>query len=451
MRNDKPLRDTPQYIQWINSKIMQAAEEFDVPILEVKRDSFARLFKGQVKHSDLKHWKETRERAHRYLQIPVSGPTGEGDLPLQAVPEGYHVKQISTQLGDDGEVQKQWLKAPLEHATGSLTDALPEGHEISGVSTLVSGDGQTTLQWIKTKKSEESREEILARLMQDLPDHIKPRKGKTKAPKGAVSKDLLAVYPLGDPHIGMLSWEPETGDSFDLNKARKITCDAINDLVTRGPRTEKALVVNLGDFFHSDNDSNRTARAGNALDVDGRWTKVLQAGLKIMVYLVDQVLIHHKEVYVINEIGNHDDHSAIFLSVALDSYYRNEPRVTVDLSPARRHWYRFGKNLIGVTHGHNQKHGDLESIMAAEKPKDWGETIHRFWYCGHIHHMVKKEMRGCVIESFRTLAPRDAYAATVGYKAGRDMNRITLHREYGEIGREIVNAAYLKAMYGNGR
>ena len=448
MRTSKPVYGTPEYLQWRNREMGRIAQLTGVDLRELKRSDFLKHC-SEATHRDVKGWREVRNIAVRYLTIPIPGPSSSfEDLPVEAVPEGYSIKRVSSQVGKSGEVEKQWIKAPLAHASGELTDPLPEGHTIAGVSTLVSGDGQTTLQWIKTKKGEESREETLARLFEELPEKVEARKGKVKKPTSASNTELLAVYPLGDPHIGMLSWEPETGDSFDLNKAKKITCDAISDLVSRGPRTKSALVVNLGDFFHSDNENNRTARAGNALDVDGRWTKVLQAGLGIMVFLIDQVLIHHDEVRVINEIGNHDDHSAIFLSVALNAYYRNEPRVDIDMSPARNHWFRFGKNLIGVTHGHNQKHGDLESIMAAERSQDWGETLHRFWYCGHIHHTVKKEMRGCMIESFRTLAPRDAYAATAGYKAGRDMNRITLHKEYGEIGRETVNAAYLKAMYG---
>jgi len=368
--------------------------------------------------------------------------------PIQpSVRDGYHVKSITSEV-DGASISRQWIRAPLDQASGRLVDQVPEGHIIRGVSTLVSGDGHTLAQWVKTKTVEEDKEAILQNLLQELPKRVPARSGLIKrATKEPLPEDLLSVYPLGDPHIGLLSWAPETGENFDLEKAEQIMKTAMAVLVQRGPRAKNALIVNLGDFFHADNQQNMTLRSGHKLDVDGRWPKVLQVGINIMVCMIDLALSWHDHVTVINEIGNHDDHSAIFLSVALSAYYRNEPRVTIDMSPSRFHWYRFGKNLIGVTHGHNQKHGDLESIMASERAEDWGQTLHRYWYCGHIHHIVKKEMRGCVVESFRTLAPRDAWAAEAGYKAGRDMNKITLHAEYGEISRDIVNASYLQALY----
>ena len=107
------------------------------------------------------------------------------------------------------------------------------------------------------------------------------------------------------------------------------------------------------------------------LDVDSRWSRILQVGIRVMTHLIDTCLAHHREVKVINEIGNHDDHTAIMLSVALDHHYHQEPRVDIDLSPARFHYHTFGKNLIGVTHGHSAKPESLESIMAYDMADHW--------------------------------------------------------------------------------
>jgi len=446
----KPERGTSKHVKWVAQRVAQVAYSLGIPVDKLTRDKFL-AHAEDVNRTDIDRcmgWGPVRLMASSIHPTAIRGLVE--DLPIPAVPEGYFVKQVNSNLDEDGNLIEQWIKAPLAQAKGSLTDQVPEGHMVSGVSTLVSGDGHTLVQWVKTKKEEESREAVLQRLLATLPEIMPTRKGSIPSPdKKGLNKSLLAVYPMGDPHIGMLSWAPETGEDFDLSKAKDIFCRAMEELVQRGPRASSALIVNLGDFFHSDNEQNRTSRSGHALDVDGRWAKVLRVGIDIMVYMIDQALIHHETVRVVNEIGNHDDHSAMLLSLSLDCYYRNEPRVSIDQSPSRFHWHRFGKNLIGITHGHNQKHADLESIMAAERPQDWGGTIHRFWYCGHIHHSVKKEMRGCVVESFRTLAARDAWAANAGYRSGRDMNRITLHEEYGEIGREIVNAAYLQSMYSN--
>lgn len=452
----------------MNKKIIEAihktAEHFNSSIKSLSRDQFRTAYRDNlhnVPDSDIKRfggWNRARYAANEiaigssYEDLQpaerITGPVSTDNIPVDAVPEGYFIKNISTQVDDNGDVERQWIRAPLVQESGEIQDQIPEGHLVKGVSTLVSGDGHILAQWTKTTVETKSKEVLLEELLRDLPTRIPTRIDLVELTNdNDRSDDLLAVYPMGDPHIGMLSWAPETGEDFNLTKAKKIMCGAMSDLVRRGPSAKNALIINLGDFFHSDNEQNRTSRSGHALDVDGRWQKVLRVGLEIMVYMIDQALATHENVTVINEIGNHDDHSAMFLSVALDAYYRNEPRINIDLSPSRFHWFRFGKCLIGVTHGHNQKSDSLESIMAAERSKDWGETDHRFWYCGHIHHIVKKEMRGCMIESFRTLSPRDAWSANAGYKSGRDMNRITLHKDFGEVGRETVNASYLKSAY----
>ena len=57
-------------------------------------------------------------------------------------------------------------------------------------------------------------------------------------------------------------------------------------------------------------------------------------------------------------------------------------------------YFTFGKNLIGVTHGDTAKMPDLGSIMATDRPREWGDSIHRYWLTGHVHHDQVKEYRG---------------------------------------------------------
>jgi hypothetical protein len=242
---------------------------------------------------------------------------------------------------------------------------------------------------------------------------------------------------MGDPHLGMLAWPAETGNAFDLAIAERNLFAAVDRLVDLAPRTQKALIENLGDFFHADN-KNSTTTKGTRLDTDGRWPKVLATGIKLMRRVIDRALQKHEHVTVINEIGNHDDHTSIVLSIALAQFYEHEPRVSIDTSPQSFHWYRFGKCLIGTHHGHNVKLTDLPGVMAVDQAKAWGETEHRYWHVGHVHHDALKELPGCTVETFRTLAGKDAWHAGQGYRAGRDMKLIVLHKDHGEVGRHTV-------------
>jgi hypothetical protein len=91
------------------------------------------------------------------------------------------------------------------------------------------------------------------------------------------------------------------------------------------------------------------------------------------------------------------------------------------------------------------KHEGLPGVMAADRAEEWGQTKHRYWYTGHVHHTAVKEFPGVVCESFRTLAAKDAYAAGHGYRAGRDMRCIVLHKDHGEVARYRCDISMLEA------
>lgn len=318
-----------------------------------------------------------------------------------------------------------------------MTRTVPEGFHVKGVSSFYGKEGALRGQWVKSQKDQEHRFEILMDALQELAEPFKGKSALVEPPK-TNEKDLLAVYPMGDPHLGMYSWAEETGQNFDLDIGERNLVAAVDMLVDLAPACEEALIINVGDFFHSDTMDNQTRRSGHALDVDTRWSRVLSVGIKAMRRCIESALRKHKRVRVICEIGNHDDHSAIMLAICLASYYENNPRVQVDVSPAPFHWYRFGENLIGVTHGNNVKPDQLPGIMAHDRKKDWGETSFRYWYTGHIHHDTLKEFPGCIVETFRTLAARDAWHNGKGYRSGQDMKLDVIHRKYGRINRHSV-------------
>lgn len=326
----------------------------------------------------------------------------------------------------------------------NYTHPVPEGFHLKGASQLYRrGEEAPLLTWVKSNKSQEDKFEMLKEACAALSEPFFALAQPLSKPT-TCNADLMQVYPMGDPHFGMLAWKLETGEDFDLKIAETQLCAAVDLLVEMAPPAKRALIINLGDFFHTDNQTNRTSRSGNALDVDSRWTKLLQVGVRAMRRCIDRALEKHEEVHVINEIGNHDDHSSIMLAMVLDAFYHNEPRVTLDMSPAKYHYVRFGANLIGVTHGDTCKANALPMIMAQDRSADWGETTNRHWYTGHVHHDSLKEMVGCSVETFRTLAPGDAWHMAQGYRSGRDMKSDTWHVTKGRVTRQIVNVEQIR-------
>ena len=318
-----------------------------------------------------------------------------------------------------------------------MVHAVPEGYSVKGVSTMYGADGEVRAQWVKSNASADARLELMREAVAELAEPYAGIADPSPLPM-VDDGDLLAVYPLSDPHLGMYAWHEETGVDWDLAKGRDTLVAAVDHLVDVAPPAASALVVNLGDFFHADDPSNRTARQGNALDVDSRWAKVLRVGIGAMRRIIDMALLKHAHVTVINAIGNHDDQSSVMLTAVLGEYYSREPRVTIDTSPMRYVYYRFGSVLLGVTHGHLAKPQALPEIMACDRASDWGETVHRHWYSGHVHHDQHKDYRGCSVETLRTLAPGDAWHHAQGYRSRRDLKCDVWHRQWGRCERYTV-------------
>jgi UDP-2,3-diacylglucosamine pyrophosphatase LpxH len=345
----------------------------------------------------------------------------------------------------DREPITEALEAKSGHAPAhDMVHTVPPGFEVKGVSTAYRPDGSIAYQWVKSRIDPEQQAAIMAAafrgMAEDLP-RVEPRPAR-----GNYMAELLTGYPIGDPHFGMRAWAAETGDDWDLAIAEQVHCGAMAALVAAAPPTEQAVIVNLGDALHYDSMEAKTPRSGHFLDADGRYAKMVRVWLKVIRQCIESALEKHQRVHVINVQGNHDETGAIWTSVALSAIYEREPRVTVETSPSLFSYYRFGKVLIGAHHGHTCKAANLPSVMAADRPDDWGQTRHRYWWTGHIHHESVKEFPGVSVESFNTLASKDAYATAGGWRSRETMQAIVLHVEHGEVARSKVNAAMFRSV-----
>lgn len=335
-------------------------------------------------------------------------------------------------------LQNRLIQAARRGLDGGVPKPISQGQVIQGTSTLYDADGNTVLQWIKTK-DDKSFEDVTDALKTAFDKYT----GFAKLPPAPTYTDdnLATVYVVSDHHLGLYAWAQECGADYDLSIGEASLKEAMAQLVSLSPPSATAVVLNLGDFFHSDTTENRTARSGNALDVDTRYAKVLQIGVELMIQCIQLALQKHASVIVRCLPGNHDPHTALALSVALKAFFASDGRVTVDCDPSKFFWWAFGKVFIGSTHGDMVKPQDMPGVMASYKPKEWGEAAYRYAYFGHVHHRSKGggEQHGVVWETFQTLAAKDAWHASSGYSSGRSMTAITHHCDFGEVSRNTVS------------
>lgn len=356
---------------------------------------------------------------------------------LEAIERSGNAKAASRELGvSDSSVYRAMTALRRRAALSGyspehgLVEGVPDGFYLGRGYSRQTRDPDGNIIWLRASPDHERQHEMLLEHLCDrLENHKLP---KIRQPKGRLKSDLMTLYPMGDPHIGMYSWAEETGEDVDCDITQRCLLGAADYLVDAAPDTEEGWILNLGDLFHADNMRSETERSGAKLDTDTRWGRVLDIGIDTMLRVVDRALQKHKRVHVRNVIGNHDDHTSVMLSKTMELFYRNNPRVTIHAQP-NFFWYRsFGKVLIGSTHGDQTKPDQLPGIMAHDVPELWGDTLYRYWHTGHVHHDAKKEYPGCVWRSHRTLVGKDAYHARAGYRSGRSMSFFTYDAEYGE-------------------
>ena len=375
--------------------------------------------------------------ARETLQRSLRQAAERGLLGTAPVLPGFRISQATSTPHGDFVQQKPEHGAEFE---------VPAGHKVKGVSALVDADGREIIKWVKTTE-QPSAIDLVETLKAAFLDY-EPAAEPAPAPV-FVADDLLTLVPANDWHINLLTWARETGQNWDLKIAEPTIGNAIEDAINRSPPAGKAIVLGGGDLVHADTNDNRTAMSGNVLEADGRHQKGLEVAQRLMVRTIDAAVRQNGEVLVRILKGNHDEYSSVAIAYFLAAWYRNEPRVTVDVDASLFFWHRFGKVMLGATHGHTVKLKDMASIMAHRRAADWGATKFRYVHGFHIHHQSKfaTEGGGVISESHQAPIPQDAWHYGAGFLSGRSVQTIQYHRDFGEVGR--VRVAILDAANDN--
>ena len=327
--------------------------------------------------------------------------------------------------------------AKVGHAPeANLVHAVPEGFGIKRISTFTNSKGESN-EWIIKEADKEDMLIQWQEIIAGLADGI-AKAPIIKAPDNC-NDDLLCDYTIGDAHLGMKAWAFDSDTDWTLQKGVDILRRGIQYLVDSAPSAGTAYILDVGDFIHADNQSNKTNHSGNQLDVDGRWPEIVQAAIFCIYDLIELCLEKHDKVIFRSVIGNHNEQTAITLNMLVSMKYLDNPRVEIFGSPQMHHYYQFGCNLLADTHGHTTKADKLPLLMATDEPMMWATTTNRVWRTGHLHHEVVKEHPGVTVKTLRTLTPKDSWHRASGYRSDREMEMTVYHKDTGRVSSSYVN------------
>ena len=345
--------------------------------------------------------------------------------------------EVSDRYNADGELEGFSVRQrpQTDTALGTPDQPMP-GFTYKRVSTLYGRENEKLLEWQiqspEAVKQWEAMQAAARALLADITP-LAPLAGPT------ITDDLLCTtYTLTDAHVGMLAWHREGGDDWDLSIAERVILACFQRAVQSSPASAVAVLSQLGDLLHYDSLSAVTPTSGHVLDADGRFTKMVEAAVRIIRQIISMLLAKHAQVHVIMAEGNHDMASSVWLRTMFKVLYENEPRVTVEDSALPFYAFEWGSTMQVFHHSHLVKFDQIGAKVPAMFPEMWGRTKYRYVHTGNYHHRREKDENGIETIQHPTVAARDAYAARGAWFAHRSMIPITFHKELGEVERFTV-------------
>ena len=323
-----------------------------------------------------------------------------------------------------------------------MTRTVPDGFKVKGVSTYYNKDGKPSGQWVKSSADSERQHQIMLDAIEVMKEDIPRLSLMSPPPLG--NHNLCNCYVITDYHMGMLAWDEEAGENWDIKIAEDLIVKWFKQAIAQSPDSNHAVFAQLSDFLHFDGMDAVTPASKHLLDVDTRFSKLVRSAIRVLRIIIDLLLSKHQTIHIIMADANHDPVSQIWLREWFSVLYENEPRITVDKSPNPYNAYEFGNTALFFHHGHKRNVGNVSSVFASQFREMYGRTKYAYAHLGHLHHVDVKEDNLMIVEQHRTLAANDAYGARGGYLSGRDAKVITYDKRFGEVSRLTINSDMLK-------
>lgn len=314
---------------------------------------------------------------------------------------------------------------------------------VIGKSTLRDSKGNVVIEWTKTNKKQEDVLKALKTAIKTLKEDVVPI-NLTLRPKPFDNDNLINQYTLTDFHLGMMAWGEESGDDWDIKIAEETLFRFFEVGILKSPKANECIFAQIGDFLHWDGLDAVTPASKHVLDADSRFTKIVRVAIRVIKRVINMLLNKYQKVNVLMAEGNHDPASSVWLRELLYSYYEKEPRVFIETNPDPYYCLTFGKCCFFYHHSHKSRIKSLDSVFVSKFKREFGQSDFVYGHTGHLHHELKIESNLMVLEQHRTLSAKDAYSSRGGYHSGRDSKVITYHKEFGEVGRDIININMLK-------
>lgn len=370
-------------------------------------------------------------------QVPAvdTAPSPESQLWVIESKPGQRVKTLDDLLAVTHVDLEVWdvERYVVNKWDGASTDSNKEAQVVELYQVKV---------WLKRKHPlAAAMGELREALLRDIKELPKERKAPPKYNAPHLREKVLVEFCPFDHHFGRMA----KTEQYDLETAGDAFIEAQQDLMDKsaGFAPGHSLMIIGNDAGHFDNLTGTTTK-GTPQDRCAQYVEMFRYARRIHSEAISN-LLEIGPVKIITVPGNHDRVFSFHLGEVLAAEFSSNKHVTFDNADTPRKYHAHGINLLGFTHGCDEKHDALPLIMANEVPALWAKTKHREWHLGHYHRM--KETHYTAGDSFASvrvrilpsLAAADAWHHNKGYIERRASEAYLWHAESGYIGHLSCN------------
>jgi hypothetical protein len=261
-------------------------------------------------------------------------------------------------------------------------------------------------------------------LLKDLLENWRPKTFKIpKVKLNRLDKDVVCgVMSLQDIHFGK-----EGNETIDKDFE-----DTIKNLIKRAipaHHIEKMYFVLGGDLINMDTFSGTTT-SGTPLDNCMNATEAYQQAFDAMHWAINYIKAFCEKLVVVYIPGNHDRLSSYHLAHALSKSIKSD-EIEWDVKYDERKVHVYHNNFNAFEHG-DKRSKNTPLIYASEYPIEWGKTINRTLFKGHIHtdtkteYMTSNETAGFIEKTLPSLGKTDYYHYSNKYTCNRRSGKLEL-------------------------
>lgn len=211
--------------------------------------------------------------------------------------------------------------------------------------------------------------------------------------KPQYSGEHLLVIDLADVHFLKLAVKTQTGFTYNRAVAHHRVVEGTKALLrlAQPMGVGRILFVMGNDILHVDNERSTTT-SGTFQDSDG----TIFDGFKAAGQAIEEALNECAKVAPVDLIhcmSNHDRLMGWALTQTVAGRLRGNSLVRAteyNISEAHRKFYRFGSNLIGLSHGDGAKEELLYGLMVKEAREHISECPNLYWLLHHFHHKIRR-------------------------------------------------------------